>query len=77
MDSTYTNIEIIAQVATTIAVLITLIGIAIQVRERNRGDNINAVQNTINAINRLSVLLATNPELASIIIRGRSSFVSL
>ena len=29
MDSTYTNIEIIAQVATTIAVLITLIGIAI------------------------------------------------
>ena len=35
------------------------------------------MQNTINAINRLSVLLAINPELASIIIRGRSSFVSL
>ncbi len=77
MNSSYTNIEIIAQIATTIAVLITLIGLAIQVRDRNRSDNINAVQNTINTINRISVLLATNPDLASIIIRGRSSFVSL
>ena len=77
MEFNLASIEIIAQLATTVAVLLTLIGLAIQVQEKNRNDRISAVQNTINALNKLSSLVAISPELASIVIRGRESYFSL
>lgn len=77
MDFNIASIEIIAQIATTVAVLLTLIGLMIQIQEKNRNDRISAVQNTINALNKLSSLVSINPELASIIIRGRGSYFSL
>lgn len=77
MDFNIASIEIIAQIATTVAVLLTLIGLMIQIQEKNRNDRISAVQNTINALNKLSSLVSINPELASIVIRGRGSYFSL
>ena len=71
------TIEILAQLATTVAVLITLIGLALQIQEKNRNDKISAVQNTINALNKLSSLVALSPDLASLISRGRISYYSL
>jgi hypothetical protein len=77
MDFNLASVEIVAQIATTVAVLLTLIGLAIQIQEKNRNDRIFAVQNTINALNKLSSLVAISPALASIVIRGRVSYFCL
>lgn len=70
-------ISAIAETVGTIAVLITLIYLAVQIRTANRQRETESLRHNYDGLNRMCELLAESPEKASIVKRGRESLESL
>jgi hypothetical protein len=60
-----------------IAVVISVIYLATQIRENTRSTVVNVVKESIDAYSELYRIVATTPDLAGIIIRGRASMTNL
>ena len=60
-----------------LAVVVSVIYLAFQIRANTRATAISVVQNSIDAFSELDRLVASTPDLAHIILRGRVSIVNL
>ena len=67
----------IAEAVGTVAVLITLIYLAIQLRIANKQREIDSLRHNWDGLNQICGLLSESPEKASIILRGRNSLQDL
>ena len=67
----------IAEALGTLAVLITLIYLAIQIRQNSRAILLAGYQDITNQWHTWNELLATTPDLASIVLKGNKSLVDL
>lgn len=65
------------EIAGAIAVLITLLYVARQIRQSNRQNLLGAYQHTIDSMNSVCTLASQNPELGAIVLSGRQSYESL
>ncbi|NGP75123.1 hypothetical protein G3570_00650 [Balneolaceae bacterium YR4-1] len=70
-------LSVVAQIASTIAVFITLIYIAIQVKIINHQRELNAFRHTYDSLNVFCDKMSQSPEIGSIIHRGRTSLEAL
>ena len=70
-------ISAIAETVGTLAVLITLVYLAVQLRIANKQGEIESLRHNWDGLNRVCELLAESPEKASIVLRGRESLQSL
>jgi hypothetical protein len=60
-----------------LAVVVSVIYLAIQIRNNTRASVVTVVQDTIDALSELDRLVASTPDLAHIILRGRTSVSNL
>ena len=67
----------IGEMIGALAVVVSVIYLAFQIRDNTRASVVNVVQDTINAFSALESLVASTPDLAHIILRGRASFSNL
>ncbi len=67
----------IAEVIGTVAVVVSVIYLAVQVRENTKFSAQEAVATAIDAFNEFDRLIAVNSDLASILLRGEQSLSSL
>ena len=67
----------IAETAGTIAVLVTLVYLTIQIRTANKQREIESLRHNWDGLNRICELLGESTERASIVIRGRKSLENL
>lgn len=74
---TWEALNTTAQLGSTIAVFITLIYIAIQVRIINQQRKLNAFRHTYDSLNLFCDKMAQSKEIASIVHRGRNSLEEL
>ena len=70
-------ISAIAETVGSLAVLITLVYVAIQLKTANQQREIESLRHNWDGLNRICELLSENPERASIVLRGRESLESL
>lgn len=70
-------LSVVAQIASTIAVFVTLIYIAIQVKIINHQRELNAFRHTYDSLNVFCDKMSQSPEIGSIIHRGRTSLEAL
>jgi hypothetical protein len=70
-------ISAVAETISTIAVLVTLIYLAVQIRIANKQRETESLRHNYDGLNRMCELLAESPEKASIVNRGRVSLESL
>lgn len=70
-------LSVVAQIASTIAVFVTLIYIAIQVKIINHQRELNAFRHTYDSLNVFCDKMSQSPEIGSIIHRGRTSLETL
>ena len=66
-------ISAIAETVGTLAVLITLVYLAVQLRIANKQGQIESLRHNWDGLNRICELLGESPEKASIVLRGRES----
>ena len=67
----------IAETIGTVAVLITLVYLAIQLRTANKQRELESLRHSWDGLNEICGLLSESPEKASIILRGRNSIQDL
>ena len=67
----------ISEVLAAIAVVITLIYLARQIRQNSQAVEVSALRDTTEQWNRWSEALATSPDLADIVARGNKSYRNL
>lgn len=67
----------ISEILAAIAVVITLIYLAKQIRQNSQAVEVSALRDTTDQWNRWSEVLATSPELADIVARGNQSYRNL
>ncbi len=67
----------IGEILAAIAVLVTLIYLAKQIRQNSQAVQVSALRDTTEQWNRWSEVLATSPELADIVARGNKSYRQL
>ena len=67
----------VSEIAGAVAVLITLLYLAQQIKQSNRQDLLAAYQHTQDTLNNWAVLVSGSADLAPIIIRGRESYDDL
>jgi hypothetical protein len=67
----------IAETVGTVAVLITLVYLAMQLRIANKQREIESLRHNWDGLNQICGLLSESPEKASIILRGRESLQSI
>ena len=67
----------ISEILAAIAVVVTLIYLAKQIRQNSQAVEISALRDTTEQWNRWSEVLATSPELADIVTRGNKSYRNL
>lgn len=70
-------ISAVAESASAVAVLITLVYLTIQVRVGNKQRELEALRHNWDGLNRFCELLSESPERASIVLRGRVSLEDL
>lgn len=70
-------ISAVAETVGSLAVLITLAYVAIQLRTANKQREIESLRHNWDGLNRLCELLSESPEKASIVLRGRESLGNL
>ncbi len=70
-------ISAIAETVGTLAVLITLIYLSVQMRIANKQGELESLRHTFDGINRMCELLCESTEKASIVLRGRESLKNL
>ena len=70
-------ISAIAETAGTIAVLVTLVYLAVQMKIANKQREIESLRHNWDGLNRCCELLGESTEKASIVIRGRESLSNL
>jgi len=70
-------ISAVAETVGTLAVLITLIYLAVQMRIANAQREIESLRHNWDGLNQLCEMLSESPERASIVLRGRESLDSL
>jgi len=70
-------ISAVAETVGSLAVLITLAYVAIQLRTANKQREIESLRHNWDGLNQLCELLSESPEKASIVLRGRESLVDL
>jgi len=70
-------ISAVAEAVGTIAVLITLIYLALQIRQSNKHQEIESYRHNWDGINRMCELLCESTERASVVKRGRESLENL
>ena len=70
-------ISAVAEAVGTIAVLITLLYLAVQMRIANKQREIESARHNIDGLNRICELLCDSTEKASIVKRGRESLENL
>ena len=73
----WSAIGAISEVLAAIAVVITLIYLARQIRQNSQAVEVSALRDTTEQWNRWSEVLATSPELADIVARGNKSYRKL
>lgn len=74
---TWEALSVYAQIGSTIAVFITLVYIALQVRIINQQRELNAFRHTYDSMNVFCDKMSQSKEIASIICRGRDSLEQL
>lgn len=67
----------LGQAVSAVAVLITLVYLARQVRQLNRQDLLNAFRHTYDSLNGWAYAVSGSAEIAGIILRGRQSYGNL
>lgn len=67
----------IGELTGALAVVISVIYLAIQIRDNTRSSMVTIVQDTIDAFSDLDRLVASTPDLAHIILRGRVAISNL
>lgn len=67
----------ISEILAAIAVVVTLIYLAKQIRQNSQAVEISALRDTTEQWNRWSEVLATSPQLAEIVSRGNKSYRNL
>ena len=67
----------VAESIGTVAVLITLVYLAIQLRTANKQRELESLRHNWDGLNQICGLLSESPEKASIILRGRTSLKEL
>ena len=70
-------IAAVGEIAGTIAVLVTLLYLARQIRQSNRQDLLAAFQHTFDSLNGWCTHVSESTDLAPIVLRGRESYESL
>lgn len=64
----------IGEILAAVAVIATLIYLAIQIRQNSQAVQISALRDTTQQWNQWSEVLATSPQLADIVVRGNKSY---
>ena len=67
----------VGEMTGALAVVVSVIYLALQIRNSTRASVVNVVQNTIDAFSELDRLVASTPDLAHIILRGRALLSNL
>ena len=67
----------IGEMIGALAVVVSVIYLAFQIRDNTRASVVSVVQDAINAYSEQESLVASTPDLAHIILRGRASFSNL
>ncbi len=67
----------IGEILAAIAVVVTLLYLAKQIRQNSQAVEISALRDTTEQWNRWSEVLATSPELADVVARGNKSYKQL
>ncbi len=70
-------IAAIGEMVGAIAVVVSVIYLAVQIRENTRSSMLNVVNSTINDFSDLERLIASTPDLAQIVLRGNESLSNL
>jgi len=70
-------ISAVAETVGTLAVLITLVYLAVQIRVANKQREIESLRHNWDGLNRICELVSESPEKASIVLRGRESLNNL
>jgi hypothetical protein len=73
----WTALEAVAQLVGSLAVLITLLYLARQVRQSNRQDMLNAYRHTYDSLNEFARSVVESEEVPAIVLRGRRSYQDL
>ena len=73
----WTALGALGQLAAAVAVLITLIYLAQQVRQSNRQDLLSAFRHTYDSLNEWALSVIGSGEVPAIILRGRGSYKGL
>ena len=74
---TWDGISAIAESVGTIAVLVTLVYLAVQMKIANKQREVESFRHTYDSINRVCELIAESTERAEIVLRGRESLSNL
>jgi len=67
----------IAETVGTLAVLITLVYLAVQLRTANKQREIESLRHNWDGLNQICSILSESPEKASIVLRGRESLQNI
>lgn len=73
----WTALAALGQLVSAVAVLVTLVYLARQVRQSNRQDLLSAFRHTYDSLNGWAVSVVESGEIADIVLRGRQSYASL
>ena len=73
----WTALGALGQLAAAVAVLITLVYLAQQVRQSNRQNLLSAFRHTYDSLNEWALAVAESGEVAAIVLRGRQSYNDL
>lgn len=73
----WTALAALGQLISAVAVLVTLVYLARQVRQSNRQDLLSAFRHTYDSLNDWAVMVVGSEQVADIILRGRQSYGSL
>ena len=74
---TWEGLATVAEIIGAIAIIVTLLYLAKQIRQNSRSMEIAALRDTTAQWNDWSAMLATSPDLAEIVARGNLSFAGL
>lgn len=73
----WTAVGAVGQLAATVAVLITLVYLARQVRQSNRQDLLSAYRHTYDSLNEWATCLVESEQVSALVLRGRASYAAL
>jgi hypothetical protein len=77
MDMNWDAIGAIGELTGALAVVVSVIYLALQIRNNTQATMVTVVQDTIDEFANLDRLVASTPDLAHIILRGRASISNL